>query len=217
MAQISITRALSEIKMLDKRIQEKTAQANFVALTRGHNERETVIGTNNTKDFVEKKIKGDYQSLVDLIHRRRVLKSLVAASNASTSVQLCGALYLVQDAIEHKNSIAYELAVHKRMTEQFRASITERERQNTSLNQKIETAVQQAYGNDKGKVTEEQYAAVAKPRLEEGEYGLCDPLNLEQLISDQADRLNEFLTEVDFVLSESNARVTIEVPDDAAV
>lgn len=215
--QISVTRALSEIKMLDKRINDKISLTGFVALSRGRNDQATVVGSNNTVDYVENKIHSDVQQLQALITRRRMLKSLVAESNAKTKVVINNIEHVVQDAIEYKTSIKYETSVHERMVNQYRAAISERERQNVALNQKIETAVAQAYGNEKGKVTEDQYLAVAKPRLDEGEYNLIDPLNLEEQIKRQADQLNNFLTEIDFVLSESNARTMIEVPDGNAV
>lgn len=215
--QISVTRALSEIKMLDKRITEKTNTSTFLGITRGRDDQIKVVGSNNTVDHVSNKISSEYQSLTDLIVRRRYLKSLVAASNAKTTVEIQGISYVVQDVIESKSSIKYDLDIHQRMMQQYRASITECERQNIALNQKIETAVAQAYGNEKGKVTEEQYNAVAKPRLDEGQYNLIDPLKLEDLITKKADQLNGFLMEVDFALSESNARTMIEVGDHVPV
>lgn len=211
MTAISITRALSEIKSLDDQIKRHTQEARFVYISKGLNDKKTVVNTAITPEEAQTSIQSKYQKITSLIARRRALKAAIQKSNASTSVTIGNEAMLVADAIERKNSISYEVNLFNAMKQQYGQAIAAVERANASLNEQIEKAVQQAYNNDKGKVSEEQYSAVANPRINEHQHALIDPLKLGELMEREVERLNAFLMEVDFVLSESNAKTTIEI------
>jgi hypothetical protein len=53
--------------------------------------------------------------------------------------------------------------------------------------------------------------AIAKPFLERNEAKLEDPLNLDSLIESLSQEILEFTSNVDYVLSESNALTQIEI------
>ena len=211
MTKISITRALTEIKNLQDQINKATQSAVFCVVAKGRGDRKSLIGTSRSVTAAEESIKSVYQKITDLITRRRALKAAVQASNAKTEVIVGGTAMLVADAIERKNSIDFELNMFNAMRQQWTTGVSKIEQLNATLNNQIETAVTAAYNNDKGKVTEDQYAAVANPRLNEHEASLIDPLHLADLIEEQHEKLNGFLMEVDFVLSESNAKTEIEI------
>jgi len=64
---ISITRALVELKLLDKRIKKAIGGTNFVAMRTQRTDLPSDVAQN---DNFEKKVKSDYDSIIGLIDRR---------------------------------------------------------------------------------------------------------------------------------------------------
>lgn len=210
-AKISITRALTEIKHLSDIINRSTNQA-FVGIAKGKDSKKVSVDSPTTSVAdVETRLKGNLQSVLDLITRRDTLKRAVVLSNARTVVTINGKTMTVAEAIEQKASIAFKQNLLQSMRNQFVASRNKVDAANQKLLAEIDVAVQAAYANEKGKVDEEQYKAVATPRLNQSELSLIDPNKIEEKIAALETELNGFITEVDFVLSESNARTEIEV------
>lgn len=208
---ISITRALTEIKNLDDQIKKAIAQGRFCYATKGKEDRMTVPGTTSTPQALKEKIESTYQKIHDLTTRRAKLKDAIQKSNSVTEVVVNNVRMTVQQAIETKQSIDYKRMLFEQMRQNYTMCVSEVERQNRTLDTQIENAVQQAYNNDKGKVTQEQYDAVATPRRKDHEYAILDPLNIQSLLETMAEEINGFVMEVDFVLAESNARTEIEI------
>ena len=104
--QISITQALNELKLLEKRINDKIGCTVFLT-SKVNNETKVLNGKKTPEEF-EKEAKADYASILDLINNRKVIKSKIVESNATTFVEINGKKYTVADAIERKSSIIYE-------------------------------------------------------------------------------------------------------------
>lgn len=206
---ISITRALAELKNLDAQINKLINESNFVYTTKGQGDKLAVQGVNRPAPALAEDIKAKFQKITDLIARRRALKAGIQKSNATTSITVAGVTMIVADAIERKQNIQYEANLHMKMRSQYILSMQMIDKANASLDQQIETAVTQAYSNDKGKVTPEQYEAVAAPRKAEHYAALLDPLNVESKLESMGEAINAFLQEIDFSLSESNARTEL--------
>lgn len=208
---ISVTRALAEIKNLDSQINKLIGEARFVYVTKGQGDKLTVQGVSRPAAALAEDIKSKYQKITDLISRRRAMKAAIQKSNAHTVINVAGVPMVVADAIERKQNVVYEANLHTQMRQHYIGAMTMIEKQNTALDAQIETAVTQAYSNDRGKVTPEQYEAVAQPRKAEHFAALLDPLSVETKLEVMGDEINAFLQEIDFSLSESNARTEIEV------
>lgn len=209
MAQISVTRALTEIKHLNDRIIRATTQV-FVGIAKGKETRK-VCASNpaSSVQAEETKFSGNLQSVLDMIAYRDKLKRLVVVSNATTPVVIGSATMTVAEAIDKKATIAYKVALAEEVNRQYSKAKQVIDTTNTKLMQEIDTAVQAAYGNEKGKVDEEQYYAVANPRLNLSELSLIDPNKSETFIEATRKECEEFMSEVDFVLSESNAKTLV--------
>jgi len=208
---ISITRALSEIKKLTETIGVDIANTKFCYVTKGTGDKQTIAGTSRKADALSADIKAAFQSINDKIARRSKLKNLIAVSNATTMVTIGGVQMTVAEAIERKVAVQYDTSLYNQVRSQYMNSVSLAERTNMALDEQIEKAVQAAYSNDKGTVTVAQYDAVAAPRREMNMGGVLDPINAETWLAKKQTEINDFLTEVDFVLSESNARTTVEI------
>lgn len=213
---ISVTRALAEIKSLTARIQTKTSESLFVAVSKGTGDQRTVADSTVAPATLENRIRADFQSLSDMLARRDMLKRKVIASNGVVKVTIGGEEFTVAEALERKGSIALTLSILEVVRQQFTVCTTKAMQLNNALNAEIEKAVQMAYGNEKGKVDEQQYKAVAAPRIAKHEAALIDPINIEKWFAETNNTCMEFMTEVDFVLSEANAKTEIEIEGEAS-
>lgn len=211
METISITRALTEIKHLADRI-SRASDHPFIGLAKGRDEKKVCVNNPQSSIVdVTQRLTSNLQSVMDLIKRRDTLKRAIIISNANTSVCINQVSMTVAEAIEQKASVEYKQQLMRNITSQYVASKNKMDAENGKLMNEINLAVTQAYGNEKGKVDEDQYSAVANPRLKMSEYSLIDPNNVEDLLRKMEDEVAGFLSEVDYVLSESNARTMITV------
>ncbi len=213
MSNISITRALAEIKALEDRIGKAIAEGVFVAVTKGRGERRTVMNSAISVDTMTANVTASHQKVDDLIKRRQLLKKLVIESNGMTYIKVCDVSMTVAEAIERKNSIKFERAFFDQMRTQWLRADSQVVAANTKLGEDIERAVTAAYASDKSKPTPEMFDAIAEPRRREHEAALLDPASIRAKLEALANDLNSFNAEIDFVLSESNARTEIVVPD----
>jgi len=205
---ITITRALPQLKLLDKRIGKLIAQSRLVDLFQ--NRKDLVIGGGVTKEVFEKNAKAELQSIEELIERRKKIKSAILLSNAKTKVKIGGIEYAVIEAIERKNSIGYEQRLLEVMRAQLSNVRSQIETNRPKLDKSIDDMVKQSLGSDT-KPSAEDYDTISKPLLKANELIIIDPCKLEEKIATMDKDIDEFLTEVDAALSEINSITKIEV------
>ena len=207
---ITITRALAELKLLDSRILKKSQDLRLVDVCQ--NRKDLAIKSGNAKDpFAESAI-SSLQSVEDLIERRKKIKSAILISNARTFVKIGGNEYAVIEAIERKNSITYEQNLLNKMRKQVVEAKSEISNQAPSLDQSVKDLIKNNMGGD-GSTDEENKAneAMATRFYEANVLRLLDPCGVEKKIDDLDEKIDTFLTEVDFVLSESNSKTEIKI------
>jgi hypothetical protein len=204
MTQISITRALAEIKSLNDRIEKATRNTVFATVTVGGK-------TTNGQDLqtATNLLTSNLQSVQDLIKRRQAVKAAIIRSNAVTTVTINGVDMSVAEAIERKGSIDKERALMSVLQQQLGQVRTVVERNNVQMQQRIDTMIQTAVGKER-KATEEELDAISKPYTASNITSPLDPNGVEAVISKMESDINGFLFEVDFVLSEANAKTLIE-------
>lgn len=207
---ISIHRGLSEIKMLDKRIERSILESSFVGSKKKSAEK--VNNSTLTKEKFEKETVSNYQSINDLIARRTMIKRLIVLSNANTKVQVGSKEYTVAEAIENKTIIETKKKLLNAMKKQYKNHNANVNMQNEQVESKLDEQIQIMLGSDKQNKTSglegfiEQYKA-------QNEWELVNGLNIEEEIKKLENSIEEFENNVDFVLSESNATTFIEIED----
>lgn len=204
MAQISITRALAEVKSLNDRIEKATRQSVFATVTVGGK-------TTNGQDLqtATNLLRANLQSVQDLIARRQAVKTAIIRSNAVTTVTINGKTLTVAEAIERKGSIDKERTLQAVLQQQLGQVRSVTERNNTQMQGRIDTMIQAAVGKER-KATEEELEAISKPYTSSNITAPLDPNGLEAVIYKMEEDINGFLFEVDFALSEANAKTLIE-------
>lgn len=205
---ISITRALAEIKSLDARIVKGVEQAQFSDLYQRKNMK--TIATGVPVDEFQKSAVSEYQSIKDMIERRKTLKAAVINSNGKTMVVIGGLKMSVAEAIARKGSIESEKILLLKMKDTLAHKQNEIERQRPQLEDGVRKMLEANLGADK-KATKDDYENIAQPFLEKNELVLCDPIGIKSEIGRLDKAVDGFISEVDFVLSESNSKTEIEV------
>ena len=203
---ITIHRALTELKILHKRIDDARREVTVVVANRKSNLK---IDGIEIDEFM-KTMQGSYDKVVGLIAYRNRLKTLVVESNAKTIVKVGNKQMSVAEAIERKQSIQYEKDLLKKLCEQYTRAINLVTSKNDELPEKLETYLINILGN-KDKQSPEEVKLHTETFMKRNEYELIDPLNVKKIIDTLEASINEFESEVDAVLSESNATTFIEI------
>lgn len=204
MTEISVTRALAQVKQLNDRIERANSNA-FVTMTTGGKH-----GTGKPLAEVEATLKANLQSVQDLIAVRANIKSAIVRSNAVTKVTIAGKEMTVAEAIERKTSIALDqrlLTVLRAQQAQVQAQV---ERTNVGVQQKLDQLIQTAVGKDR-KATEDEIEAITGPYKRQNEALAVDPNDLTAVIDAMSKEQDAFLLDVDYALSEVNAVTKIDV------
>ena len=206
--QISVTRGLVQLKRLEQRINKKILDLD-VCIASNKKSSAKVFDGIFTKEEFKKNAMATYDSLNDLIQLRKEIKDEIVQSNAVTEVYICGKKYTVAQAIERKNSIeTFEMDMARRMNRAFATAV---EKMNRS-NERVEMEAHKLFGSTtEDKKSELNRLEMMKLYIETNSYELIDPLNLTNLKDETLKEVEDFLSEVDQVLSESNAITMIEI------
>ncbi len=203
---LSIHRALTELKMLNHRIEAATNDVSTVLANRKSNSK---INGVEIQEY-EKQMQSSYDKVVGLIDYRNRIKSLVVESNAKTKVTVGKEEMTVAEAIERKQSIQFEKKLLEVMQQQYRSAINMVAKENDALPAKLETYLINILGN-KDKQSPEEVKLHTETFMKRNEYELIDPMNVKKKIEVLNSGIEEFESEVDAVLSESNATTFIEI------
>ena len=205
---MNVHKALTELKVIDARINKAITQPAFVAIKK--HSAENIRGM--TVKQVTDGITSSYQSAVDLIIRRNAIKRAVVLSNARTRVIIAGKEYTIAEAIDMKNNgMDGYRKLRDTLRQQLQTCTRSAERDNEMLENKADAFIKDVYGNsDMSKVGEgakkDRKEYIAAQTVE-----LVDPLDVLRKIEELDELINSFMIEVDSALSVSNAVTEIEV------
>lgn len=203
MAKISVTRALAQLKTLNDRIQRASAEEFVTRIAGGKHS----SGEELTK--ITARIEANYQSVTDMLAQRAKLKAAVVLSNATTSVEVGGVIMTVAEAIERKGSIGLERNLLRHLATQISRETTSVNHEQRLLDAKVETLLGQAVGKDR-KVDAAELQAIRDAVEGNAKPELLDPLKIQEKIEALNKAIEDFTLDVDFALSEVNARTLIE-------
>ena len=204
--EISITKALRELKTLDARILKKISETTFAASKKP---KENIRGFKTVEEF-EKEAKESIQSIKDLIDRRKQIKKSIVESNATTMVEVSGVKMTVADAIERKNFIEIEKILLRKMNTDYSQSQEKVEVNNEIAQDRLDTQLNNMISKD-GKTDLTAVEGYKKLFWESDETKLIDPIHVKQIATKMALDIESFEDDVDVALSEINARTLITI------
>lgn len=202
----NIHRCLSELKTIDSRI-EKSIRS-FDQVDYKKNSADKLYKTKITIEEFEKTTQSNLASITKLISNRKKIKNAVVLSNASTYVTIAGEEYTVAEAIERKMSIELEKSLLRKIKENYNYAVEKVNRYNLDAEQKAESQVNAILGSDAK--AEEKLSTMTKV-IENNSWSLVDPIETFKLVEKLEHEIASFETEVDYVLSVSNATTLVEI------
>lgn len=200
-SRMTVTRALAELKTLEKRITKSITDCEVIKVRRKEDKWDV-------QEF-NRQAQGNYQSAVDLIRRRDELKSRILRSNAVTRVRIGKEVLTVAEVIDRKQAIKYKKTLLDRLRNQRQSNQSTYEIRTEELRRKLDHLLEVNFGKE-GKSNPENVSAITKTYYDTNKVELVDPVNISAKIKDLEEEITEFDKEADLVLSESNARTLLE-------
>jgi len=210
--QITVTEALSTLKLLDKKIEKQSKVLEFYAWETVANGkvmvgRDYFPSVKDATDFITKA----HDKVTSLMASRALLKSKVVASNAQTKVNIGKAEMTVAEAIEYKSSISSQLVVENRINHAISKVTRAQDDLETRIQTQIENKVNLVLGNKKSlDASDDTLQIIEKQVRESNKIVFHDPLSAVELMSNLSEEILEFLGSVDVVLTVSNSTTMVE-------
>lgn len=174
---MSVSQALAEIKLVRNRIQQAITTINLIALKRSP--------TTDTHQYMLQ-ASASYQNYQDLVERYARLNTAIHLHNARTMVELNGRTCTVTEVIERRKVLAFE----KDMTRML-------ENQYGMVETRYDAHLQAGLIRSKSPDVNIQYNQI---HME-----VMDPLNIRNLIANRQNQIEEFETQTEWLLQESNS------------
>ena len=200
---MTITRALAELKLLEKRITKQTAESRFMTTTSKKDQ------AFNEKTFVSSS-KSQLQSIMDLIERRGTIQRALILQNAKTMVKIGGRQVTVAEAITMKASVPLIKGLLDRVRQERLSAQSTTDQQNAQMEAQLQNLLISAFGV-KQPTDSTAGISMSQPFRDANRTRVVDPINSDELIPKLEATVDQMESELDFVLSESNAVTHITV------
>ena len=204
---MTIHRGLCELKVLISRINKVIDESNFCTATKA--------SMRKLKGVPIEDFKKDSQSALDqikdLMARYDAIKRAISESNAKATVEIAGKSYTVAEAIYmNQYGLEFKQRLHLHMSNEYSAAIKAIEKENAQLSDRADRYIASTTSNkenmDPGSVTE-----LRNDYIERETMVLIDGIGIKETMNGLADEIDKFKSEVDSVLSTSNATTTITI------
>lgn len=207
---MSVTRALATLTKVEEKIQKRIEALNTIHIAKGTDANRQIPGSIQSVEDFEKSAQADFQGVQDLLAVRDDLKAKVVQSNAVTKVEIAGESMTVAQAIERKRTIVFKELLLGKLKSQYNHVQVRLNRDTQEFEAKLEAARAPYIQRDKAPDAA-QLAVVEAPVRSMGTPSIVDPLGLADRIRSLEAEIEDFKSNVDFVLSESNARTEVEI------
>lgn len=211
MTTMSITRALTRAKTIEKQLARLVESQFVVTLMKREVDDVSDVYQDNLK-----MTQSNFDQFNDLFAELNNIKAAVRKSNEVTKVVIGGEELTVADALVYKNTIVYRNSFLDRITRENRNAESRVEQSKISADTKFASVRENLIKNSQGQDVSEDYLKTVlteeERRLKKAivEVKVSGINNVNEYIEAERKRIDTFLEEVDYVLSESNATTIIE-------
>lgn len=204
---MTIHEALSELKVLDKRIKQEIAVTTFSTSNLHCNAKIYGVSIEEYKSAVQSK----YNKITDLIKRRTAIKKAITNSNAVTVVTIGDVSMTVAEAIEYKRSgIEFKRVLLEKVSRDYNTASLTTMTKNESLTDRATDNIERTYGN-KENVNKEALESAREKFIADNTYDMVDPIDSVKIMEKLSDEIDNFMSKVDSTLSVSNALTKIDI------
>lgn len=208
---MTLTRALSKLKVIDKRLGEVKAGKFFA-----HKVGQRLNGTTLDESGFSREQQSMWDELSSLVDARVAIKTAISKANAATNVEVCGEVMSIDAAVARKLFYPSYIQTLNSIVNEHNILLTSIEKHNRGVTDRLDKMLESLVGKDK-KMADGEIEAVSKPFLSQNEASMVDSNQVYRKAVDEIQRIKNFMGEVDFVLSEINARTEITVDLKVAV
>lgn len=211
MTTMSITRALTRAKTIEKQLARLVESQYVVTLMKREVDDVSDVYQDNLN-----MTKANFDQFNDLFAELNNIKAAVRKSNEVTKVVIGGEELTVADALVYKNTIVYRNNFLDRITRENRNAESRVEQSKINADNKFASVRENLIKNSQGQDVSEDYLKTVlteeERRLKKAivEVKVSGINNVNEFIEAERKRIDTFLEEVDYVLSESNATTIIE-------
>jgi hypothetical protein len=207
MEKMTLHKALSELKILDSRIEKNIDAMTPVGLmVKGKK-----VNQFYDLDEFNTNANSKHQSIIDLIERKNKIKKALVLKNAQTTVKIGGEKMTIADAITYKDSIILRRKYISYLRNELNNYVAQMNRSNEQVQANSLRLAETALGNDNINISDKDVKNIINPYIEANELILVDPLKIEKKIESLESEIENFELNVDASLSEINALTTIEI------
>lgn len=207
--EMTLHRALSELKLADAKIEKKILALGTVV---GWKQKDKpVFGYVDEAKFIEDN-KSTYQSVVDLLNRKTVIKTALVKKNAETNVTINGNVMTIADAITMKANMALEKKLVLQLKTSYNAAASKINKDNEGVRMKLQEAIVAMLGREAAKTKPDEVEMLTRSFMSLHEYLMVDPLDVTNVVREREEQIENFEAEVDAVLSEINGVEKITIP-----
>lgn len=206
---VTIHRALSELKLIDSKIEK---QINEILPVGIYQKGKLIENRFAEKQFAET-AQSKYNSVVDLIARKSKIKSAIVAANGKTKMTVAGKSMTIADAINTKAAIEFKKQLINKLKAGLQTAVAMQNKNNAIVQENLQSIIKALVGKDNAnaKSAADAVDVTSKTYMAANEFHLADPLKVQDKIDALEKETSDFLSEVDASLSEINAVTFIEI------
>lgn len=206
---MTITKALSELKLLDKRISDEICDAKFCAANK-HFQR-TLDG--KPVDTAKKEMQSVYDKITALIDRRNAIKKALTLANATTLVTIGEQKMTVAEAIYFKTQgIENDKLLLSAMSEQYNHTLNILNQNNgDKLSKECEQFITNTFGAKETRTDTAEIDKMRQSYINDNTYDIVEGINVKETIEKLKNKIDKFEAEVDAAITVANATTEIEI------
>jgi hypothetical protein len=211
MKKLTLTRALNEVKITEKKISQMNdgKVKGWVALTKNG---KIVSGQFDDLDKFNATVKANKDRVSGLVAYRNKVKSALIKANNETVVTIAKESLTIAEAIDRKAFADSEIYMYRKISNSITQVQNQFDAANLQVDQKVDQLVNTALEGD-GKKDPTVVKGIEDSVRNNNKYVLEDNNKVKDWVEAEIEKLEEFLNEVDFTLSEANAKTEIELED----
>lgn len=203
---MSLTRVMAELKMTDKKIKKHLREDRFVGMEIGDR---GIVGYSSVEDF-KREITGNYDRIKQLLKNRNILKAALVKANAETYVTIGEKTMTLAEAIEKRNTVNFDREFLAALSGQYSKVVHDVTYENKIVEQRLDTLIEANLGKD-AKTKTEDSKDFMEMFTKKNNAKIVDSINIANTIAELEEEVDLFEREIDFVLSEINAKTEVEI------
>lgn len=203
--EFTLTRALVELKLYDSKIQKAIQELKPVS----YSINKIVVDYRQTADEFVKNYNAQMQSIQDLRNNKVILKNALMKANAETKLKIGEKEYTILEALNRKTDIQTEQYLINTLKQHLNVAVSKSNQIKDAVESNIEKTI-----NSKSSSSGNQSKDYIQTVRESYKDQLPELVNadvVEKLVKEKEEEIAEFISEVDFALSEVNAITKISV------